>query len=272
MEVVEMSERVKLDPEVPTGAPDLSLVLPCYNEADVIRNTASRMIKAFRENSVNLELVVVDNGSRDETGAIIDQMVAEGLPIIKETVKVNEGYGNGILAGLKVCQGKFVGFMAADGQVDSHDVYKVYEIAASAKTPYLVKVRRRFRMDGMTRKVVSIIYNLGTMIMFGGLGSIDINGNPKIFPRQYLERMHLQSKDWFLDAEVMIKAKRLKLSVYEINVFAQMREGGKSNVKASTIREFIVNLLKFRFQMKKFQVADNAVSSDEQETILTRGV
>ncbi len=59
--------------------------------------------------------------------------------------------------------------------------------------------------------------------------------------------MGLQSRDWFLDAEVMIKAKRLGLVVYEFNVMAQMREGGTSHVRSSTCWEFVVNLLKYRF-------------------------
>jgi hypothetical protein len=140
-----------------------------------------------------------------------------------------------------------VGILCADGQVEERDVVKVYDIAAHAKNPMLVKVRRRFRMDGLVRKIVSIIYNLGATVIFGGLGSIDINGNPKILPHEYLERMNLQSKDWFLDAEIMIKAKRLGLPVYEFNVIAQMREGGSSHVHPGTCWEFIVNLLKYRF-------------------------
>jgi glycosyltransferase involved in cell wall biosynthesis len=140
-----------------------------------------------------LELVLVDNGSKDETAEIIRQMIADGLPVVLETVKINQGYGNGVLQGLKLCRGSFIGFLCADGQVDAYDVGKVYEIAANARTPYLVKVRRRFRMDGMSRKIVSVIYNSLTVILFGGLGSIDINGNPKIMPREYVEQMRLQS-------------------------------------------------------------------------------
>jgi len=227
--------------------PDLSLVIPCYNEEDVIRNTATRLIKVFNEQDVNLELVLVDNGSKDETSAIIDQMISEGMPVVKQTVRVNQGYGNGILAGLEVARGKFVGFSCADGQVEAHDISKVYEIVANARMPLLGKVRRRFRMDGLVRKIVSIIYNLLTTALFGGLGSIDLNGNPKILPKKFLEQMNLQSKDWFLDAEVMIKAKKLGLKVFEMNVIAQMREGGESNVRGSTIWEFIVNLIKYRF-------------------------
>jgi glycosyltransferase involved in cell wall biosynthesis len=232
-----------------SGQPELSLVVPCYNEADVIRNTATRLIKVFREREVNFELVLVDNGSKDGTGEIIDQMVEEGLPVVKVRIQVNEGYGNGVLEGLRVCQGKLVGFVCADGQVEAHDVGKVYDIAAHARSPLLVKVRRRFRMDGIARKIVSIIYNVMTVLLFGNLSSIDLNGNPKILPREYLERMNLQSKDWFLDAEVMIKAKKLSLNVFEMNVIAQMREGGKSNVRGSTIREFLLNLYRYRFNI-----------------------
>lgn len=69
--------------------PDLSLVIPCYNEADVIRNTATRLVRVFRDRDVKLELILVDNGSKDATGEIIDQLVADGLPVVKVTVPVN---------------------------------------------------------------------------------------------------------------------------------------------------------------------------------------
>jgi len=250
--------------------PDLSLVLPCYNEADVIRNTATRLVKEFADRNVDLELILVDNSSQDETGAIIDKLVDDGLPIVKQTVKVNQGYGYGILKGLELCRGRFFGFMCADGQVEARDVGKVFEVAANTRSPHLVKVRRRFRMDGMDRKIVSIIYNLMTAVIFGGLGSIDINGNPKIFPAEYLERMHLQSKDWFLDAEVMIKAKQLGLSVFEMNVIAQMREGGKSNVRGSTIWEFLKNLARYRF-LGSDKVDPRPIKASEPETVIDQG-
>lgn len=227
--------------------PLLSLAVPCYNEEESLRNTAIRLVQAFRERNLGLELVLVDNGSSDRTGAIIDELIAEGLPVTKEVVPVNQGYGYGVLRGLARCRAPFVGFICADGQVESVDVAKLFEIAANAKTPKLVKVRRRFRMDGLVRKIVSIGYNGFANLLFGGLGSIDINGNPKIFPRSYYERMNLISHDWFLDAEVMIKARRLDLPVFEMNVLGQMREGGTSNVKASTIWEFLVNLGRVRF-------------------------
>jgi glycosyltransferase involved in cell wall biosynthesis len=244
--------------------PELSLVIPCYNEQDVIHNTVLHLVETFQAKKVNLELVLVDNGSGDQTGEIIDGMIKEGFPIVKQRVDINEGYGHGVLFGLKAARGRLVGFICADEQVEAHDVFRVYDIAAHARKPMLVKVRRRFRMDGLIRKTISVTYNILTTLLFFGLGSIDINGNPKIMPREYLERMNLHSKDWFLDAEVMIKAKRLGLPIYEFNVIAQMREGGVSHVHSSTCWEFVVNLMKYRFSIGRGLEVTSSDSASQQ--------
>jgi glycosyltransferase involved in cell wall biosynthesis len=228
------------------SAPDLSLALPCYNEQQCIRSTATHLIDAFRQKHIDIQLVLVDNGSTDDTGAIIDGLIAEGLPVVKRHVVRNQGYGYGVQTGLDACAGRFVGFICADEQVAAADVVRVYEAAARSERPSLAKVRRRFRQDGMKRKVVSVFYNLAANIVFCWLRTIDVNGNPKIFPRAYLEPMQLQSGDWFLDTEVMLKAKRLGLAVVEMNVKAQMRHAGVSHVRPSAIWEFFVNLWRWR--------------------------
>ncbi len=230
-----------------SARPQLSLAIPCYNEQEVLANTVVHLVDAFAQRQISLELVLVDNGSTDGTGRVIDELIGAGYPVVKQVVPVNRGYGHGVLCGLAACRGRFVGILHADGQVDPHDVVKVYEVAASAKSPTLVKVRRRFRMDGMRRKVISVAYNLSANILFPRLGSIDINGSPKMFPQEYLARLNLCSADWFIDPELMIKARRVGLSVIEFNVLAQMRKGGQSHVDGRTCLEFMVNLLKYRF-------------------------
>lgn len=227
--------------------PDLSLVLPCYNEEALVRETATKLAEAFEARKIDVELVLVDNGSADSTGDIIDDLVAEGMPVTKAVVDVNDGYGKGVLKGLEYCRGRWVGFMCVDDQVAPADVVRLYEIAAKAKTLKLFKVRRRFRLDGRFRRIVSFIYNVLTIGLFGNLRSMDLNANPKILPREHMQAMKLSSTDWFLDAEVMIKAKRMGLPVYEMNVFALMRAEGISHVRPTTCWEFIQNLLYYRF-------------------------
>lgn len=228
--------------------PEVSLAIPCYNEAAVLRITVLRLVQAFREIRISFELVLVDNGSSDSTGQIIDDLIKDGLPIVKRSIPVNQGYGHGILTGLEACRGRIIGFLHADGQCDSRDVAKVCDVALNLERPTLVKIRRRFRMEGLRRKFTSLVYNVVINALFPGIGSLDVNGSPKVFPREYLARMEIQSRDWFIDPEMMVRAKALGLPVMEVNVMWQVRPGGKSNVDASTSIEFIFNLLKYRLR------------------------
>jgi glycosyltransferase involved in cell wall biosynthesis len=237
---------------VPVGLdaslPELSLVMPCYNEEAVVEATVTDLLAAFAGAGRRLELVAVDNGSRDRTGRILSALARDHPNLVVVRVEINRGYGHGLLAGLPRCRAPWVGIVCADAQVEARDVVRLFQAAAGSAGPRLLKVRRRFRRDGLRRKVVSVVYNLTTAALFGGLGSIDVNGNPKILPREWADRMRLESRDWFLDAEIMIKAKRLGLPVHEVNVPGHPRAGGASNVRASTCWEFVKNLLAYRFR------------------------
>ncbi|MGH7504050.1 MAG: glycosyltransferase family 2 protein [Longimicrobiales bacterium] len=229
------------------GVPDLSLVMPCYNEEESVGLTIRRLVAAFDEAGYGLELIAVDNGSKDRTSEILAQVAAE-LPAVRpQRVAVNQGYGFGILSGIPHARAKWVGFIPADGQVDAEDVVRLYEAAAESNGNVVAKARRRFRMDGITRKIVSILYNVLIRTLWPKLDSLDVNGTPKILPRDALLAMRLESKGWFLDPEIMIKAHYMGLRVLEYNVFARMRGNGMSHVRASTCWEFLRNLVAFRF-------------------------
>jgi dTDP-4-dehydrorhamnose 3,5-epimerase-like enzyme len=208
------------------------------------------LIQAFANRRIALELVLVDNGSKDRTGQIIDELIEEGLPVVKVTIPVNRGYGYGIIQGLQRCSAPFVGYLCADGQVSAEDTVRIYTLVKGSDGRLLVKVRRRFRKDGILRKITSIAYNGLMLGVFGRLEVIDINGSPKIFSREAFRRMRLESEDWFLDPEVMIKAKHMGLISLELNVRGLLRQGGTSNVRVGTVLEFIRNILRYRFSGK----------------------
>ncbi len=227
--------------------PALSLIVPCYNEEEVIPYTIPQLLDAFEAAGHELELIAVDNGSNDRTGEIIDEFVAEGRSVRKVRVEVNEGYGNGVLRAFPQCSASWIGIIPADGQVDAEDVVRLFDAVRVCKPRTLAKVRRRFRMDGVKRKVVSIAYNALMITLWPRLGSIDVNGSPKILHRSMLDAMDLQSKEWFLDPEMMIKARYLGVRVLETNVFARMRGNGLSHVRSETCWQFLRNLWAYRF-------------------------
>lgn len=226
---------------------EVSFIMPCYNEQDVVPYTVPQLVQAFEQAGHRLELVVCDNGSTDGTGAVIQDLIRHGLPIVHHRVEVNEGYGNGVLKSIPVCSAPWIGIIPADGQVDGEDVARLFGVVKHTDGMVLGKVRRRFRMDGLARKVVSVFYNVFVWCLWPRLGSIDINGSPKIVHRDVLAAMDLESKRWFLDPELMVKAHYLGVRVLEMNVFARMRGNGLSHVRMTTCWEFFVNLLGFKF-------------------------
>jgi glycosyltransferase involved in cell wall biosynthesis len=234
----------------PRGEPDVSFVMPCYNEEGIVRYTVTRLFAAFERAGYRLELVAVDNGSRDGTGRILRDLAAAGYNLVPHRIDVNDGYGNGVLAGLPLCTARWVGIIPADGEVDAEDVVRLFDALQAADRPTLGKVRRRFRMDGWRRKVMSVSYNLMVRLLWPRLESIDVNGSPKILPREALEVMNLESRQWFLDPEIMVKAHYMGLRVLELNVFARMRGAGVSHVRATTCWEFFRKLIAMRLSAR----------------------
>jgi len=225
----------------------VSIVLPCYNEQDCLRATVPPLIDAFRRDGDDFELILVDNGSTDRTAEVIDRLVAEGLPVTKAVVAVNRGQGLGIRTGLGVARGEIVGYVSADGQVKPDEVANVYRAAKRAEVPALAKARRRDRHDGLRRAIISLGYNALMKLLFPGMPSSDVNANPKFLSAESLERMELVSDDWFLEAEIMLKAQYMGLRVVEVDVSGKPREAGSSHVRLSAILEFLRNMLVYRF-------------------------
>jgi glycosyltransferase involved in cell wall biosynthesis len=227
--------------------PHLSLVMPCYNEEESLPYSVPRLLKAFADSNYRLQLITVNNGSRDRTWEIIQEFAAAHPEVTPVMVEKNVGFGNGILSGIPHAKARWVGTVAADGQVDAEDLVRLFDAATGTDGNVLVKVRRRFRMDGFIRKIISICYNGFVWTLWPGIGTLDVNGQPRLMRRERWQEMELQSKNWLLDPEMVVKAHYMGMRILELNVFARMRSNGISHVRASTCWEFFVHLLRMRF-------------------------
>ncbi|MFQ5672002.1 MAG: glycosyltransferase family 2 protein [Nitrospinales bacterium] len=222
-----------------------SLVIPFYNEEECASQIIDSLVQFLDSSAIDYELILVDNGSRDRTAALIDQKVARHPRLKKVTVKVNEGYGWGIICGLQEAQGDYVGFMCGDGQIHPQDVVKSMSYASESNCA-MVKACRNTRQDGLLRRIVTRIYNSIFALIFN-LKTHDLNGTPKFFKRSYLDILDIQSKDWFIDAEIIIKLESLGVKIDEIPVAFHARKGGSSHVKIVTT---CVQFLKNAYRMK----------------------
>jgi hypothetical protein len=85
-------------------------------------------------------------------------------------------------------------------------------------------------------------------ILFPGIISTDINGKPKIFTRDALDKLDLESNDWFIDGEIMIKARRYDFKVGEINTSFYVNPKTTSSISFRSNLEFLKNILLWKFR------------------------
>jgi len=249
----------------PVAPADVSFVMPCYNEESIVGYTLPKLFDAFSAAGHRLEVVTVDDGSTDRTGEVIAEAKTLYPGIVYHRVKQNAGYGNAILSGVPHCRAPWIGVIPADGQVDAEDVVRLYEAVLATDGNVVGKVRRRFRMDGLLRKIVSITYNGYFRLLWPRIATTDVNGSPKLVRADHLRRMKLASEGWLFDPELLITAHCMGLRILELNVFGRMRGNGLSHVKPVACWEFFSYLLASRFS-SKWRSVGNSLEFPPQAT------
>lgn len=231
--------------------PDISIVVLCYRSGEPIREFIDRIVLLMQKNNIpEYELILVANylKNSDDTTPKIAAEIASQNPKIKFSAKEKKGMmGWDMKTGLKLATGNYIAVIDGDNQMPAEDLIKVYNKIKKEKLD-LVKTYRIKRGDDLWRKFISLFYNSFFKILFPGLKSQDINSKPKIFSMETYKKFDLVSDDWFIDAEIMIKARRLRLKIGEIPTVFRGLRCRKSFVKPSAIFEFIKNLIIFRIK------------------------
>ena len=220
------------------------LVLPFYNEAAGAAAAVTELAQGFAAAGLDYHLVLVDNGSRDGTAAILAGLAAANPRLRVVTVPANRGYGHGIRAGLAACSAPVAGYLDGDGQVAAADVARVYRALVSGDAD-LARARRMTRGDTAARRLVSWVFNLIFRWLFA-VEALDVNAKPKFVRGRQLGALALAADDWFIDTELLLKAARLRLRCVTVDIDFRTRPAGVSHVRLATIREFLVNLIRYR--------------------------
>ena len=232
-----------------TNEIELSIIILCYRAGESARDFVQKTLQALEASNIkNYELVLVGNylkDLQDVTPQVVADIAANDLRI-RYIAKIKEGMmGWDMRSGLGVARGRYLAVIDGDGQMPIDDIAKVYKKIKNENLD-LVKTFRIQRGDSMWRKCISFIYNYVFHILFPGLHSKDINAKPKIFTREAFEKFHLTYDDWFIDAEIMIRARRLHSRIGEIPTVFIGLTGRRSFVRIGTIFEFLWNLIQYR--------------------------
>lgn len=225
--------------------PLLGLSIPLYNESEGIERVVSEIVSVLEAEGIQFVLALVDNGSHDGTRSKVDSL-AEDHRITGVYLDQNAGYGGGIWAGIEALLAhsnpEIIGWTWGDGQVDPVCLGPLYRACLNGAP--MAKAVRTVREDGRLRAFQGRAF--AWLLARMGQSAADPHGCPKLFQRETLARLDLQHRDWFLDAEAMLGAAALHLTIAQTPVTMKVRATGSSKIRPSTTWEFCVNLWKWR--------------------------
>ena len=231
--------------------PRLSVVVLCYHEGESLRAYCTAVANELDKLEISYELLAVSNyweGDSDPSPQIARDLAASHLHI-RAVTRLKQGkFGWDMRSGLDEARGELVAVIDGDGQIPPDAVNAAYSRFIVGDCD-MVMARRVERHDGTVRWVVSRIYNWLFRLLFPKVRVFDANGKPKMFKREMLDLWRLQSDDWFIDAEIIIKASYDGFRIGVIPIEFRARVNNESSIQASSLVEFLKNLLVYRLRL-----------------------
>jgi glycosyltransferase involved in cell wall biosynthesis len=232
-------------------SPDLSVVVLCYRSGGAARSCAARIGQVLLDAGIgDYQLVLVGNyvpGSGDTTPDVVRELAAGDPRIVCSAVEKQGMMGWDMRSGLALATGGHLAVIDGDGQVLVEDLVRIYRLLREQGLD-LAKTYRTRRGDGLKRKLFSLVFNGLFHVLFPGLAVRDVNAKPKILTRSAYERLNLRSDDWFIDAEILIQARRLGFRIGEVETEFLGLTGRRSFIRMAAVVEFLRNLVRYRLR------------------------
>ena len=216
--------------------PELSIIVPCYNEEKNIAEIYKEVID-LNLDDINIEVILVNNGSVDNTETEIKKIInvhqkknIENLNIKLLSLDENQNYDGGIYKGLQIANGKFLAWTHGDLQTPIVDVILLYKKVKNKNKVFGKGYRTNNR--GYDSIVSRLHEKLCSIIL--GFDMIEINAQPKIFEKRHLDIFQNPPKKYArLDTYFYYISLKENFEIVNINVVFRSRVHGKSNWKSN---------------------------------------
>ena len=209
----------------------LSVILPAYNEEALIANTISNVMSVLSSWMRDFEVIVVNDGSKDSTGAIIARLAAGDRRIRLINHPVNKGYGAALVTGFESVAKEFVFFMDSDGQFDIRDLSRFFPLIEEYGAVLGYRIDRQ---DTWMRKLNA----WGWKKLVGFIFSVharDIDCAFKLFRAEFFRTNRLETRGAMINAEILYKLARAGYTLTEVGVQHLPRRAGKATGAKPTV-------------------------------------
>jgi len=218
----------------------VSIIVPVYNEADIIERVMKNLVKLISEEIKDFEILIVESGSTDATPEIVDNLDKEFLSIRAIHQKDREGIGSAVYLGYKNAKKDYYFWMDGDEPYDIKDLFKALQLIDSCD---IVAGYRANRDEGLKRLIYSTGFKWLTFILFQQKIR-DINFSFKLYSAKIFDNIVLESNWGFHAAESIIKAKRKGFNLKQMGVKYTERLNGETklgnmSVAFKTLKEMV---------------------------------
>lgn len=225
----------------------LSVILPAHNEEVAIADTVRSVCEAVSTWTTDFEIIVVNDGSKDQTRAIVERLAAENSHIRLLNHEENQGYGAALVSGFEAITKDLAFFMDSDGQFDIYDLERFFPLLEEYDAVLGYRIDRQ---DTWMRKLNAWGWKMLVRTIFH-LRVHDVDCAFKLYRSQFFHEHRLETRGAMINTEILYKFKRAGNTYTEIGVKHLPRHGGSATgarpaVIARAFKELFVYARKWR--------------------------
>lgn len=239
-----MTNQGQAEPQTGSSRPhviSISVFFPCYNEEDNVGPTVKKAREVLDRLAADYELIIVDDGSSDDTPRIADKIAAENPAVKVIHHPTNLGYGAALQSGIRAAGKNLLFYTDGDGQFDFAEMPPLLDLIRRYD---IVSCYRLNRRDSIVRKFNGWCWTKLVCLLFG-LKIRDIDCAFKLYKRQIFDGMELYSTGALINAEILARAARRGCTITQTGVHHLPRTAGRQ-----TGADFRVILRAFRELLK----------------------
>lgn len=247
----------------------IGVVLPAYNEEAVIAQTVGACVETLAIIAPDYEIIIVDDGSRDRTGAIADELAAANPRVRVIHNQPNRGYGGALIAGFDAVTKDLTFFMDSDGQFDIRDLSKLLDLRQQGYRAALgYRERRR---DGLVRRFNAWGWNVLVSLLFG-LHVRDVDCAFKVYDTDLVRVFGVHSEGAMVNTEMLVKLNLMGVTYVETPVQHLPRlHGSATGANLRVIARAFRELLRLRARLSSWRPAEPLPAESAAPSQVMRG-
>jgi glycosyltransferase involved in cell wall biosynthesis len=202
----------------------LSVILPAHNEEQVIAKTVTNVVTTLQQWVPDFDVIVVNDGSVDRTGAILAELAQTEPHLHVVTHEVNQGYGAALVSGFQAVDKELAFFMDSDGQFDINDIQRFFPFVDQYDAVLGYRINRQ---DTWMRSLNAWGWKMLVRLMLG-VKVRDVDCAFKLYRHSFLEQNQLETRGAMINAEMLYKLKRGGYTFKQVGVQHLPRLSGKA--------------------------------------------